>query len=123
MSPIEYVLLYVSDVATSAAFWGELLGGAPVELSPGFAMFVLPNGLKLGLWLAPHVLPASTTTGGGAEVCLTLGSAADVDAAHARYSERGWPILQAPVQLDFGYTFTSSDPDGHRVRVFVPGPG
>lgn len=122
MSSIDYVLLYVSDVAASAAFWGELLGGTPVELSPGFALFVLPSGLKLGLWLAPDVLPASTTLGGGTEVCLTVASAAAVDTAHDRYAARGWPILQAPTRLDFGYTFTAADPDGHRVRVFVPGP-
>lgn len=121
MSIIDFILLYVSDVAASAAFWAEVLGAAPVELSPGFALFVLPNGLKLGLWLAPAVLPASSTTGGGTEVCFTVGSAAVVDDTHARYAARGWPILQVPTQLDFGYAFTAADPDGHRLRVFVPG--
>jgi hypothetical protein len=24
------------------------------------------------------------------------------------------------VQMDFGYTFVAADPDGHRLRVFVP---
>ena len=32
------------------------------------------------------------------------------------------PILRAPTQLDFGYTFTSADPDGHRVRIFMSDP-
>lgn len=121
MNSIDFVLLYVSDVAHSAAFWAELLGGPPVESSPGFAMFVLPGGLKLGLWLASDVLPATTTTGGGTEVCLSVASRADVDATHGRYAARGWPILQAPTAMDFGYTFAAADPDGHRVRVFVPG--
>jgi hypothetical protein len=26
------------------------------------------------------------------------------------------------VDLDFGYTFTALDPDGHRLRPFVPAP-
>jgi hypothetical protein len=25
-----------------------------------------------------------------------------------------------PVQMDFGTTFVATDPDGHRLRVFVP---
>jgi len=29
-------------------------------------------------------------------------------------------IIQEPVQMDFGYTFVATDPDGHRLRVFVP---
>jgi len=24
--------------------------------------------------------------------------------------------------MDFGFTFTAEDPDGHRLRPFVPGP-
>ena len=32
----------------------------------------------------------------------------------------GVPIAQAPVALDFGYTFVGLDPDGHRLRMFVP---
>jgi hypothetical protein len=29
----------------------------------------------------------------------------------------GWPVLQAPTLMDFGYTATTADPDGHRARV------
>ena len=32
----------------------------------------------------------------------------------------GCIVLQQPTAMDFGYTFTVQDPDGHRVRVFAP---
>ncbi|WP_277425783.1 hypothetical protein [Lysobacter enzymogenes] len=41
---------------------------------------------------------------------------------HADWRGRGWPIVQAPVELDFGRTFVALDPDGHRLRVFSPAP-
>lgn len=43
-------LLYVDNPLNSAAFYQRLLGQAPVELSPGFVLFVLNNGFKLGMW-------------------------------------------------------------------------
>jgi hypothetical protein len=38
----------------------------------------------------------------------------------ADWKKRGLNILQEPVQMDFGTTFVATDPDGHRLRVFVP---
>jgi hypothetical protein len=58
-------LLYVDNPLNSAAFYQRLLGQAPVELSPGFALFVLNNGFKLGMWAKQGVKPAATLTGGG----------------------------------------------------------
>jgi hypothetical protein len=29
--------------------------------------------------------------------------------------------VQSPIAMDFGFTFTAVDPDGHRLRVFAPG--
>ncbi|HVW91717.1 MAG TPA: drug:proton antiporter, partial [Devosia sp.] len=28
-------------------------------------------------------------------------------------------MLQEPTEMDFGFTFTAADPDGHRLRVFA----
>lgn len=50
---------------------------------------------------------------------LTL-SSSGFRTVHARWRARGCVVLQAPTAMDFGYTFTVQDPDGHRVRVFAP---
>lgn len=117
----NFILLYVASPAASAEFYAQLLGGAPIEQSPTFAMFALPSGTRLGLWLRDTVEPAATGTPGAGELAFALGSRDAVDALHAQWSGRGMPIVQAPQAMDFGYTFVSQDLDGHRLRVFVPG--
>ncbi|GLH73373.1 drug:proton antiporter [Geothrix limicola] len=120
----NFTLLYVDQPLRSAAFYGDLLGCAPVESGPTFAMFVLPTGLKLGLWSKHTVEPAFEAAkggpGGGAELVFTVDSAEAVEAAHAAWKAKGLPILQAPVAMDFGRTFVALDPDGHRLRVYFP---
>ena len=54
---LGFVLLLVADPAASAAFYQDLLGLAPVEQSPTFAMFALPSGVNLGLWSSATVEP------------------------------------------------------------------
>lgn len=115
----SYVLLYVEDPLASAAFYTELLGQHAVELAPTFALFVLTNGLKFGLWARAGVQPRALAAGGGSELCLTVADRASVDALHAQWAGRGVAIAQRPVALDFGYTFVALDRDGHRLRVFV----
>lgn len=41
-------------------------------------------------------------------------------AAIGARKKRGLTILQEPVRMDFGTAFVATDPDGHRLRVFVP---
>lgn len=121
MKPIEYTLLYVADVTASAAFYSGLLGTRPVEESPGFALFVLPSGLKLGLWKRTAVQPDVTAPAGGCEIAAAVEDEAEVDALHRDWAARGIAIAQDPTQMDFGFTFLALDPDGHRIRVFAPG--
>lgn len=112
------VLLYVENVQRSAAFYRELLGVAPVEESPGFAMLPLAGGLMLGLWGRAGVVPAPGPAGGG-EIDFGVADAAAVDATHARWEKAGRRIAQAPTDMDFGRTFVALDPDGHRLRVLA----
>ncbi len=64
----QYFLLYVDSPATSANFYSRLLDKPPVELNPTFALFILDNGVKLGLWSRHSVEPATQVTGGGGEL-------------------------------------------------------
>src|SRR5256885_14558597 len=64
MSDPNFVILYVDDVAASAAFYADLLGRPPAESSPTFAMFALDSGVMLGLWSRRGVEPAAAAPGG-----------------------------------------------------------
>jgi catechol 2,3-dioxygenase-like lactoylglutathione lyase family enzyme len=118
----NFLILYVGSPAMSAAFYERLLGRKPADASPNFAMFALDGGLMLGLWARSDVRPPARLAGGGHEICFTAQDNAAVDQLHARWREQGLPIAQAPVEMDFGYTFTALDPDEHRLRVFAPRP-
>jgi predicted enzyme related to lactoylglutathione lyase len=120
MPTSHFVILYVADPIASATFYARLLGQAPIESSPGFAMFGVAPGLMLGLWARADVQPAVETRAGGGEFAFALDGNAEVDAWHARWRDAGCRITQAPVAMDFGYTFVAEDPDGHRLRVFAP---
>ena len=123
MQSPNFFILYVDHPGRSAAFYQELLGRGPVESSPTFAMFALDAGVMLGLWSRHTVEPAAKGTGGGHEVCFPVEGKARVDQLHADLSKRGLLIAQAPVELDFGYTFVALDPDQHRLRVFASNGG
>ena len=120
MQSPNFFILYVDNPPKSAAFYQELLGRAPVESSPTFAMFALDAGVMLGLWSRHPVQPAARVAGGGLEAAFAVRGRPAVDAAHAAWSGRGLEVAQAPVELDFGYTFVALDPDQHRLRVFAP---
>ena len=121
MPNFSFVLLYVESPPDSATFYADLLGRAVIDSSPTFAMLPLTDGVMLGLWSRRTVEPAATAPAGAGEVAFTVENAAAVAATFADWKKRGLTILQEPVQMDFGHTFVAADPDGHRLRVFVPG--
>ncbi len=117
----SYVILYVKDPAASAGFYTRILGIGPVEASPGFVMYVLSSGLKLGLWKKSEVQPAVSAHPGASELCISTDSREVVDATVAGWRAAGTSIVMEPAALDFGYGFVARDPDGHLIRVFHPG--
>ncbi len=119
MQPNRMMIFYVNETAKSADFYAKILGMPPVDNSPGFAMFKLNDGMMLGLWKRSDVKPAVRVNGGGSELGLHVGGNAEVDSLHQKWKSGGVAIAQEPVVMDFGYTFTAEDPDGHRVRVFA----
>jgi predicted enzyme related to lactoylglutathione lyase len=121
MPNFSFVLLYVENPPASAAFYADLLGRPAIESSPTFAMLQLSDGVMLGLWSRQTVEPAAAGQAGASEIAFTLADAAAVEATFVDWKKRGLKIIQQPVEMDFGHTFVATDPDGHRLRVFVPG--
>ena len=120
MSTTVFAILYVAEDRRSAQFYADHLGLPILEESPGFAMLALPNGAMLGLWIKGGVQPAVTAAPGGSELALTLPDVAALHARHQEWAAAGVTILSAPMTMDFGTSFTAADPDGHRLRMFVP---
>jgi predicted lactoylglutathione lyase len=120
MTHPDFVILFVDNPMKSADFYRTLLAAEPVEMSPTFALFVLSTGMKLGLWSRHTAQPVVTQQSGAMEVCFRLDEAKAVDDLYADWANRGLRVLQTPVQMDFGYTFVVTDPDGHRLRTFSP---
>ncbi|NPU64047.1 drug:proton antiporter [Bradyrhizobium sp. 83012] len=116
----SFLLLYVDTPAKSAAFYADLLGLPVIEQSPTFAMLPLREGVMLGLWSRHTVEPAATGAAGFSEVAFTVADSGEVERLHDDWAARGLTIIQAPTRMDFGTTFVALDPDGHRLRVFVP---
>jgi catechol 2,3-dioxygenase-like lactoylglutathione lyase family enzyme len=118
----NFFLLYVSSPPASARFYENLLGRPPVEASPTFALFALDAGLMLGLWSREAVQPAPPegSMPGVCELGFPVKNAGAVDDLHRAWMALGLSLLQSPTRMDFGYTFTAADPDGHRLRVFAP---
>jgi catechol 2,3-dioxygenase-like lactoylglutathione lyase family enzyme len=129
VSQPNFVILYVDDPPRSADFYATLLGRGPAELSATFALFTLESGVMFGLWSKHTATPAvarDPQPGGGAELAFSVASKARVDELFLEWTGREWTgrglrIAQAPVTLDFGYTFVALDPDHHRLRVFAAG--
>ena len=120
MSNVNFILLYVENVARSADFYSRLLEKPVPESSPNFALLPAAPGLMLGLWRKGDVAPAPLGGPGSAEIAVTVDDDSAVDDLHARWAAHGAPIAQKPRRADFGYNFVALDPDGHRIRAFHP---
>lgn len=118
MRTLNYLLLAVRDPLKSAELYSKLLGREPVEKSRTFVLYVLPTGLKIGLWIADGVQPAPKPAG-GIEISFSEESREAVRATYAEWTRLGLKVVQEPTDMDFGFTFVVEDPDGHRLRPFV----
>ncbi len=116
LSDPNLVLFYVKNPAKSEEFYKNLLDTQPIESSPTFAMFIMKTGLRLGLWAKEDIERSSNR--GGMELSFQVNSNEMVDEIHKQWSDKEISIIQAPTQMDFGYTFVGIDPDEHRLRIF-----
>lgn len=119
MQPNHMILFYVKDPLASAAFYSRLLGADAIDASPGFAMFKINDGTMLGLWNSNGVQPKPEAAAGASELGFHVSNKSEVEDYHTRWLNDNVQIAQTPTQMDFGYTFTALDLDGHRLRVFA----
>jgi predicted enzyme related to lactoylglutathione lyase len=112
---LGYVLLFVNNPIVSSQFYGKLFDLQPIVQAADFVLFMLPNGVKLGLWARSYAQPAVQAFPGASEICF---SAEDVDALYDEWCKRGITIIQTPCDMDFGRTFAAVDPDDHRIRIY-----
>ena len=115
---LEYIILFVNNPEESAKFYARLLDLKPVEESPTFVLFALPNGLNLGLWSRHTAQPQVTAPPGGSDIGFTEPDVASVEKLHAKWRDMGVTIALAPMAMDgLSSAFLALDPDGHRIRV------
>ena len=111
---LSFVILFVAHPEKSSAFYSSLFKLTPIETSPTFVLFALPNGIMLGLWSRTTAKPSVLAGAGGCEIAFCED---DVDAVYADWEKRGIPMTQEPVDMEGGRAFVALDPDGHRIRV------
>ncbi|MBB5703487.1 catechol 2,3-dioxygenase-like lactoylglutathione lyase family enzyme [Ochrobactrum daejeonense] len=116
----NFTILYVEDPLSSGRFYTDLLGIEPIEASPTFVLFMLSNGLMLGLWSKHTVQPESGAGTFSGEIAFRYTSFEEIDKVHEDWIARGISISFRPQTLEFGRSFVALDPDGHRLRVFSP---
>jgi catechol 2,3-dioxygenase-like lactoylglutathione lyase family enzyme len=120
--------LFVTDLESSVAWYVEVLGFGLVRADPGYAS--LQRGdVVLGLGPTAKLPPdgagpghtqarVARRPGAGIEVVLELDEPAAVEAAAARVTEKGWPLVEPLTDRPWGLRdFRVVDPDGYYLRV------
>lgn len=118
MTTLNYLLLAVAEPRKSGELYAKVLGLQPVENSETFVLFALPSGLKIGLWLEAEMQP-KVGKADGVDISFSEPNYDAVRSTYDAWKQLGLRILQEPTDMDFGFTFTAADPDGHRLRVFA----
>ncbi|MGF7123276.1 VOC family protein [Rhodococcus sp. TAF43] len=110
-------LIYVSDTASSAAFYGELFGMQAQMLSHRYAIFDLGGGVVLALW-GGKTRTADAPSVPAFEVGLLVeGGSPKIREIYDEWLDKGVEILEEPCEDVFGLTFVAADLDGNRLRV------
>lgn len=112
---LGFTLLFVDNPQKSSSFYQDLFQLQPIESSPTFVLFALPNGVMLGLWSKHTAEPRVEASPGAFELCF---ASEDVDALYHDWGTKSVTVVQKPTDMDFGRTFVILDPDGHRIRIY-----
>lgn len=114
---VDYVILYVSDLARSVAFYRDVVGLPFTFQESGYAEFS-SGPVKLGLYeraRLPELIGREAAPGGPAVELAFLVD--DVDAEAERLRAAGAEVLAGPVDRPWGHrTLHVLDPDGQVVE-------
>jgi catechol 2,3-dioxygenase-like lactoylglutathione lyase family enzyme len=105
------IALFTDDVAATAAFYGELVGSAPVAEWPGGAIFAA-GGTKILV----HEHAAALEDGPPNEDHFAI-SVADLDQSCAMLQTAGVLLLVEPRAYPWGRSAYLRDPDGRLVEL------
>lgn len=117
MDRVDYMILYVEDLATSVAWYRDSVGLTVKVEGDGYVEFAT-EGTKFALF-ERSALPGligkdAATTDPSCEVAFLID---DVDAQADRLREAGVEILNGPVDRAWGHrTIHIADADGHLVE-------
>ncbi len=115
LSRVSTIVLGVTSIPESVAFYGETLGLEVSGQSEGLA-FVSLSGLTL--MLSADLGKAFRPIAGATELVFPVAS---VTSAYDRLNQRGCKFLNQPREVTPGsWAATFSDPDGHKLTVFGP---
>ncbi|ODY45237.1 hypothetical protein BBM25_22480 [Vibrio parahaemolyticus] len=63
--------------------------------------------------------PVSMVKGGGAELSLSVADGHQLELIYNKWKEMGVDFIQPPMTSVYGLNFVATDPDKHRIRVFI----
>jgi catechol 2,3-dioxygenase-like lactoylglutathione lyase family enzyme len=115
LDKISLIMLGVSDMAASVAFYRDSLGMEVQQQSPEFTFL---NGGGVTLALSKPLWNASRRAPGASEVVFGVES---VRSAYRELSYRGVPFPREPGNVTGAmWAANFTDPDGHNLSVFGP---
>ena len=114
-SGVTYVILGVSDIERSAAFYEHTLGRA-VRFRAGGLVFI--DGGPIAIGLSAELGRTRRPAAGAMEIVFGVD---DVVASWRALSARGVEFLREPRQVtEHDWAVTLLDPDGHYLTLFGP---
>lgn len=109
---LNFVLLYVRDIAAERDFYTQKVGLELEANSPTFVQFRAQGAAAFALLPGEHPTPTATIE--------LWWQTDDVDGTHARLASQGVEMVSAPHDLPFGHVFSIKDPEGNLMNFWHP---
>ena len=108
--PIDYIEIYVTDMAETTAFYGTAFGWTFTEYAPTYVGIQKPGGGEFGGFEQVE----SVSKGG----CLVVLRSEDLEASLAAVEAAGGTILKPIFSFPGGRRFRFADPSGNELAVW-----